>query len=47
MGTYVANIERRLLQGARDESNGVLTKAAVLLGTSYRSFRYLMKKYEL
>jgi two-component system response regulator PilR (NtrC family) len=47
MEGYVANIERSLLQGALDKSNGVQTKAADLLSISYRSFRHLMKKYEL
>jgi two-component system response regulator PilR (NtrC family) len=47
METYVAGIERTLLQSALDRSNGVQTKAADLLGISYRSFRHLMKKYEL
>ncbi len=47
MEGYVANIERTLLQNALDRSNGVQTKAADLLGISYRSFRHLMKKYEL
>ncbi|MGA6982311.1 MAG: sigma-54 dependent transcriptional regulator [Candidatus Sulfotelmatobacter sp.] len=47
MEVYVANIERTLLQSALDRSNGVQTKAADLLGISYRSFRHLMKKYEL
>src|SRR6202789_2712112 len=47
MEIYVANIERSLLQNALDKSNGVQTKAADLLGISYRSFRHLMKKYEL
>jgi two-component system response regulator PilR (NtrC family) len=47
MEGYVASIERTLLQGALDKSNGVQTKAADLLGISYRSFRHLMKKYEL
>jgi two-component system, NtrC family, response regulator PilR len=47
MENYVANIERSLLQNALDKSNGVQTKAADLLGISYRSFRHLMKKYEL
>jgi two-component system, NtrC family, response regulator PilR len=47
MEVYVANIERSLLQNALDHSNGVQTKAADLLGISYRSFRHLMKKYEL
>jgi two-component system response regulator PilR (NtrC family) len=47
MEGYVADIERTLLQSALDRSNGVQTKAADLLGISYRSFRHLMKKYEL
>jgi two-component system, NtrC family, response regulator PilR len=47
MENYVANIERTLLQNALEKSNGVQTKAADLLGISYRSFRHLMKKYEL
>ena len=47
MESYVANIERTLLQNALNRSNGVQTKAADLLGISYRSFRHLMKKYEL
>src|SRR5579862_1344282 len=47
METYVASIERGLLQNALDRSNGVQTKAADLLRISYRSFRHLMKKYEL
>ncbi len=47
MEVYVAGIERSLLQTALDRSNGVQTKAADLLGISYRSFRHLMKKYEL
>jgi two-component system response regulator PilR (NtrC family) len=47
METYVAGIERSLLQNALTQSNGVQTKAADVLGISYRSFRHLMKKYEL
>jgi two-component system response regulator PilR (NtrC family) len=47
MEGYVADIERTLLQSALDRCNGVQTKAADLLGISYRSFRHLMKKYEL
>jgi two-component system response regulator PilR (NtrC family) len=47
METYVAGIERSLLQSALNQSGGVQTKAADLLGISYRSFRHLMKKYEL
>ncbi|ABF40390.1 two component, sigma54 specific, transcriptional regulator, Fis family [Candidatus Koribacter versatilis Ellin345] len=47
MEAYVANIERSLLQQALKQANGVQTKAADLLKLSYRSFRHLMKKYEL
>ena len=35
------------LQAALAQSGGVQTKAADVLRISYRSFRHLMKKYEL
>jgi two-component system, NtrC family, response regulator PilR len=47
MEKYVADIERNLLQAALAQSGGVQTKAADILHISYRSFRHLMKKYEL
>jgi len=47
MEKYVAQIERNLLQAALSQSNGVQTKAADVLGISYRSFRHLMKKYDV
>ena len=47
MEAYVADLERSLLQQALKQANGVQTKAADLLKLSYRSFRHLMKKYEL
>jgi two-component system response regulator PilR (NtrC family) len=47
MENYVAGIERTLLQSALHQSGGVQTKAADVLGISYRSFRHLMKKYGL
>src|SRR5579864_8957930 len=47
MESYVAGIERSLLQNALSQSGGVQTKAADVLGISYRSFRHLMKKYGL
>ena len=47
MENYVAGIERSLLQNALNQSGGVQTRAADLLGISYRSFRHLMKKYGL
>src|SRR5947209_4308919 len=47
MEKYVAQIERSLLQSALKQCQGVQTRAADVLGISYRSFRHLMKKYEL
>lgn len=47
MEAYVADLERSMLQQALKQANGVQTKAADLLKLSYRSFRHLMKKYEL
>jgi two-component system response regulator PilR (NtrC family) len=47
MESYVAGLERSLLQSALRQSNGVQTRAAEMLKLSYRSFRHLMKKYEI
>src|SRR5215470_3175960 len=47
MENYVAEIERTLLKSALAQSNGVQTRAADVLRISYRSFRHLMKKYDL
>lgn len=47
MEKYVAEIERSLLKSALQQSHGVQTRAADVLKISYRSFRHLMKKYEL
>ncbi len=47
MEHYVAEIERGMLQAAMRQANGVQTRAAELLNLSYRSFRHMMKKYEL
>ena len=47
MEKYVAEIERALLKSALQQSNGVQTRAADVLRISYRSFRHLMKKYDL
>jgi two-component system response regulator PilR (NtrC family) len=44
---YVASIERSLLESALRQSEGVQTRAAELLKLSYRSFRHLVKKYEI
>ncbi|HEY7095764.1 MAG TPA: sigma-54 dependent transcriptional regulator [Terriglobales bacterium] len=47
MEHYVADIEKSLLLAALAQSGGVQTKAADVLRISYRSFRHLMKKYNL
>ncbi len=47
MERYVADLEKSLLQSALRQSNGVQTKAAEMLKLSYRSFRHLIKKYDL
>jgi two-component system response regulator PilR (NtrC family) len=47
MENYVAQIERSLLQSALGQTHGVQVRAADVLGISYRSFRHLIKKYEL
>ena len=47
MEKYVAEIERTLLKSALKQADGVQTRAADVLKISYRSFRHLMKKYEL
>ena len=47
MEKYVADIERSLLLAALAQSNGVQTRAADVLKISYRSFRHLVKKYDL
>jgi two-component system response regulator PilR (NtrC family) len=44
---YIADIEKSLLQSALRRSNGTQTRAAELLKLSYRSFRHMMKKYDL
>jgi two-component system, NtrC family, response regulator PilR len=44
---YVAQIERSLIESALEQSGGVQTRAAELLKVSYRSFRHLLKKYDI
>ncbi|HEY6308544.1 MAG TPA: sigma-54 dependent transcriptional regulator [Candidatus Angelobacter sp.] len=44
---YVADIERSLIVAALEQSGGVQTRAAELLKVSYRSFRHLLKKYNI
>jgi two-component system response regulator PilR (NtrC family) len=44
---YVAQVERSLIESALQRSGGVQTRAAELLKVSYRSFRHLLKKYNI
>ena len=44
---HIASIERSLIQSALNRSGGVQTRAADLLKLSYRSFRHLLKKYDI
>jgi two-component system response regulator PilR (NtrC family) len=44
---HVKEIERGYLAQALERTNGVQVKAAGLLGMSFRSFRYYVKKYNL
>jgi two-component system, NtrC family, response regulator PilR len=44
---YVANIERTLIQSALRQSGGVQTRAADLRKRADRSFRHLLKKYDI
>jgi two-component system response regulator PilR (NtrC family) len=41
------SIEKKLIQDALDKSGGNITRAAELLGTSFRSLRYKIKKLEI
>jgi two-component system response regulator PilR (NtrC family) len=43
----IERIERELIQKALQRSGGVQSRAAQLLGTSFRSFRYRLQKYAL
>jgi two-component system, NtrC family, response regulator PilR len=43
----VQEIERGYIAQALERANGVQVKAAELLGMSFRSFRYYVKKYNL
>ena len=47
LGEHVETIERRYIAQALAKTGGRKNKAAELLGMSFRSFRYHMKKYEL
>ena len=44
---YLQDVERQRIERALRQANGVQTRAAELLGLSFRQFRYLVKKYGL
>ena len=44
---HVKEIERGYIAQALQRAGGVQVKAAELLGMSFRSFRYYVKKYNL
>ncbi|MBX2868038.1 MAG: sigma-54 dependent transcriptional regulator [Acidiferrobacterales bacterium] len=44
---HLNNIEKALIKDALDKSGGNITKAAALLGTTFRSLRYKIKKLEI
>ncbi len=46
LNKYLANVERDLLHKALQMATGVKTKAAEILGLSFREFRYRLSKYK-
>lgn len=46
LNEYLAAIEKDLLNKALQKANGVKTKAAELLGLTFREFRYRLSKYK-
>jgi two-component system response regulator PilR (NtrC family) len=46
INTYLADIENELLQKALKKANGIKTRAAELLGLTFREFRYRLTKYK-
>lgn len=47
LDTYLAEIEKKMLLQALQQTQGIRLKAAELLGISFRSFRYRLFKYGL
>src|SRR5207253_2131952 len=47
LGKYCEQMERGYIAQALERAGGVQVKAAELLGMSFRSFRYYVKKYNL
>lgn len=47
LDTYMEDIERKMLEDALEKARWNKTRAAELLGISFRSLRYKLKKYEI
>ena len=47
MEAHVQGIEKNYIAEALKRADGVQVRAAELLGMSFRSFRYYVKKYNL
>jgi len=45
--TQLEQLRERFMNEALSRTNGIQTRAAELLGMSFRSFRYFAKKYNL
>ena len=45
LNEYLSNVEKNLLFNALQKANGFKTKAAEILGISFREFRYRLSKY--
>jgi two-component system response regulator PilR (NtrC family) len=47
LDTYIEDIERKMLEDALEKARYNKTRAAELLGISFRSFRYKLKKFDI
>jgi two-component system response regulator PilR (NtrC family) len=45
LDTYIEDIEKKMLEDALEKARYNKTRAAELLGISFRSFRYKLKKF--
>jgi two-component system response regulator PilR (NtrC family) len=47
LDTYIEDIEKKMLEDALVKAHYNKTRAADLLGISFRSFRYKLKKFDI
>ena len=47
LDTYIEDIEKKMLEDALEKARYNKTRAAELLGISFRSFRYKLKKFDI